>query len=75
MVTVTAPRSLLGRFARDGSAIRARLRGRPAGLSRHVLTFAALTCADVAAWMHGPTVGLAVTAASLLVADYKIQDG
>lgn len=78
MASTTAPASLLGQASRTRAALRVReraqrLAGRAAGVRQHVLTGAALGCADTAAFLHSTIVGLVVTAASLLVLDYKIQ--
>jgi len=78
MASTTAPASLLGQAARTRAALRVRDRvakaaGRAAGVRQHLLTMGAVGCADTAAFLHSNIVGLVVTAASLLVLDYKIQ--
>lgn len=78
MASTTASASLLGQAGRTRAALRVRERaakavGRAAGVRQHLLTAAAIGCADTAAFLHSNIVGLVVTAASLLVLDYKIQ--
>jgi len=78
MATTIATSSLIGQATRTRVASRTRERlakvaGRAAGVRQHVLTVAALGCADTAGFLHSMIVGLAVTAASLLVLDFKIQ--
>jgi hypothetical protein len=78
MASTTASASLLGQASRTHAAGRAKERAakwtaRVGGIRQHVLTVAALGCADTAGFMHSMVVGLVVTAASLLVLDFKIQ--
>lgn len=78
MASTAASASLLGQASRTHAASRLRGRaaawaGRATSVRQHVLTVAALGCADTAGFMHSMVVGLVVTAASLLLLDFKIQ--
>lgn len=78
MASTTAPASLIGqatrtRAAGKARAVAARVASRAVGVRQHALTVASLGCADAAGFLHSTIVGLVVTAASLLLLDYKIQ--
>lgn len=73
MAVTAVPGSLIGRFSRDATAVRARMRAAKSGATRHVLTGAALLCGTGAAFSHSGFAGLIALGASLLVLDYKIQ--
>lgn len=78
MATTIATESLIGRATRTRGASRVRQRlvkiaVRVGGVRQHLLTMGSMGCADAAGFMHSTLVGLIVTAASLLVLDFKIQ--
>ena len=78
MASTVAHASLLGQASRTSAAARLRERAkgwaaRVGGVRQHLLTVSALGCADTAGFLHSTVVGLVVTAASLLVLDFKIQ--